>query len=132
MIRTDSTIGVPTSTVDSVISTRDSSMELTSDQITSNMDSRLAQDVREVRPNFPFIGDIDPAGNIVNNKQEDPSVESTSDQTTSTVHSRMAPNYGGWRSNNPLIGDIIPGDLLNNIQGVLFPKDANKPAQDET
>lgn len=47
----------------------DSSMELTSDQITSNMDSRLAQDVGEVRPNFPFIGDIDPAGNIVNNKQ---------------------------------------------------------------
>ena len=44
-------------------------MELTSDQITSNMDSRLAQDVWEVRPNFPFNGDIDPAGNIVNNKQ---------------------------------------------------------------
>ena len=49
----------------------DSSMELTSDQITSNMDSRLAQDVWKVRPNFnfPFIGDIDPAGNVVNNKQ---------------------------------------------------------------
>ena len=44
-------------------------MELASDQITSNMDSRLAQDVGGLRANFPFIGDIDPAGNILNNKQ---------------------------------------------------------------
>ena len=44
-------------------------MELASDQITSNMDSRLAQDVGGLRANFPFIGDIDPAGNILNKKQ---------------------------------------------------------------
>ena len=48
---------------------KDSSMEFTSDQITTNTNYRLEKDAGELRANFPFIVDIDPAGNIVNNKQ---------------------------------------------------------------